>query len=55
MAPLASRTCCTQRLLQLGSQLFLGCREEGGGKGGPGLRCSLAGLGVAPKLEGQAQ
>lgn len=38
-----------------GSQLFLGCREEGGGGGGPGLRCSLAGLGVAPKLEGQAQ
>lgn len=27
---------------------------QGGEEGGPGLRCCLAGLGVAPKLEGQA-
>lgn len=29
--------------------------EKGEGEGSPGLRCCLASLGVAPKLEGQAE
>lgn len=63
--PLAShqpaRTCCSQ-WASAGVQVVLLLQrelrpreEKGEGEGSPGLRCCLAGLGVAPKLEGQAQ